>query len=108
MFIVIDVTVRGEARPPEGATVRVEVRDTSFADAPAVTLGTGHGRVRGHGTWLETVEVAVDELPDGCTAFAHVDVDGDGQLSSGDFLTTQSFPVPRESESRLTVEVRPI
>lgn len=108
MFIVVEVTVTGDERPPEDAVVRVEVRDTSVADAPAVTLGSARGRVRGHGTWLETVEVEVDELPDGCTAFAHVDVDEDGRVSSGDYLTTQSYPIPRESEPWLTVEVRPI
>lgn len=108
MFIIIDVTVAGDARPPEGAIVRVEVRDTSIADARAITLGSGHGRVRGHGTWLETVEVAVDELPDGCTVFAHVDVDDDGRVSSGDFLTTQAYPVPRAAEPRLSVAVQKI
>jgi hypothetical protein len=108
MFIIIEVTVAGDARPPEDAIVRVEVRDTSVADAPAATLGSGHGRVRGRATWLETVEVAVDELPDGCTVFAHVDVDDDGRVSPGDFLTTQSYPVPRGSEPRVSVEVRPI
>ena len=108
MFVLVEVTVTGDERPPEDAVVRVEVRDTSIADAPAVTLGSATGLVRGHGTWLETVEVEVDELPVGCTVFVHVDVDGDGRVSSGDYLTTQSYPIPREPEPRLTVEVRPI
>jgi len=108
VFILVEVTVAGDERPPEDSLVRVEVRDTSLADAPAVTLGSASGRVRGQGSWLETVEVEVDDVPDGCTVFAHVDVDGDGRVSSGDYLTTQSYPIPRESEPRLTVEVRPI
>ena len=108
MFVIVEVNVAGDARPPEDAIVRVEIRDTALADARAVTLGTGHGRVRGRGSWLETVEVEVDELPDGSTAFAHVDVDDDGRVSSGDFLTVQSYPVPRASEPRMTVEVRRI
>lgn len=108
MLVIVDVSVVGEERPPDDAMVRVEVRDTSYADAPAITLGSATGRVRGHGSWVETVEVELDELPDGSTVFAHVDVDGDGRVSSGDYLTTQSYPVPPGSEPRLTVEVRPI
>lgn len=108
MFVLVEVTVTGDERPPADAVVRVEVRDTSFADAPAVTLGSATGRVRGRSRWLETVEVELDDLPDGCTVFAHVDVDGDGRVSSGDYLTVQSYPVPRGPEPRLSVEVRPI
>jgi uncharacterized lipoprotein YbaY len=108
VLILVQVTVAGSERPPEDAAVRVEVRDTSIADAPAVTLGSATGRVRGRGSWIETVEVDVDDLPDGCTVFAHVDVDGDGRLSAGDYLTTQSYPVPPGPEPRLSVEVRPI
>lgn len=108
MFVLVEVYVTGDRRPPADSILRVEVRDTSFADAPAVTLGSATGRVRGRGSWLDTVEVEVDDVPDGCTVFAHVDVDGDGGVSAGDYLTTQSYPVPREPGPRLSVEVRPI
>ncbi|MGH2429348.1 MAG: hypothetical protein ACRDGV_10805 [Candidatus Limnocylindria bacterium] len=106
MIIIIEVKVADDGRPPEGSPVRVEVRDTSYADAPAVTIGAARGHVRGHGSWLETVEVETDSLPDGCTVFAHVDVDDDGRVSPGDFLTTESYPVPREAEPRVSVQVR--
>jgi hypothetical protein len=77
-----------------------------MADARAITLGSANGRVRGHGSWLETVEVTVDRIVEGSTVYAHVDVDGDGRVSRGDFVTTRSYSVPDEPEPRVSVSVQ--
>jgi uncharacterized lipoprotein YbaY len=39
----------------------------------------------------------------------HADVDGDGDITSGDYITMQSFPVtPSESHERMSVHVRKV
>src|SRR5918997_1742446 len=43
MRVVIELSADGPERPPAGASVHVELRDTSYADAPAVTLASASG-----------------------------------------------------------------
>ena len=38
---------------------------------------------------------------------AHVDLDGDGEVERGDYVTMQSYPVTRET-SELEIVVRPV
>jgi len=104
MKVVVEISVSGAERPPAGAPVRVEVRDTSLADAPSVTMGGADGVVgeAAQGP-LGVLEVELASLPRGCTVWAHVDVDEDGRVSRGDFLTTAAFPVP--PGERVTVPV---
>jgi hypothetical protein len=40
------------------------------------------------------------------TVWAHVDVDRDGKVSAGDYLTVQSFPLPRVATPRAEVTVK--
>jgi uncharacterized lipoprotein YbaY len=43
------------------------------------------------------------------TIAVHADVDGDGEITSGDYITMESFPVtPSESRERVTVHVRKV
>jgi hypothetical protein len=107
MLVIVEVTLERDGRPAAGSPVRVEVRDTSLADAPARTVGSATGEVRGtRGSWLETLEVVVPELPEVSTVWAHVDVDGDGRVSRGDFVTTVAYEVPDVPEARVTIRVR--
>ncbi len=108
MLIVVEVNTHDADPPPEGSRVRVEVRDTSLADARAITLGHAEGSVRGRGAWLETVDVEVTPAAPSATVWAHVDVDGDGAVSRGDFLTTAAYEVPAGDEPRVTVWVNRI
>ena len=108
MLIVVEVNTHDADPPAHGSPVRVEVRDTSLADARAVTLGRTEGSVRGRGAWLETVDVEVEVAAPGATVWAHVDVDGDGAVSRGDFLTTAAYEVPAAGEARVTVWVNRI
>jgi uncharacterized lipoprotein YbaY len=105
----VEVLVSGPARPPAGAPVIVQVRDTGLADAPATILGEARGTVAGgRSDSLATVEINVAAISSTTTIWAHVDVDGDGRVSQGDYVTTQSYPVPRESDPRLPVAVKPV
>jgi hypothetical protein len=114
--VIVDVVVRGDARPPAGSPVRVEVRDTARADAEAPLVAEATSEVAsGDSPVLATVEVspAASALapPSRPTVFVHVDVDRDGALSAGDFITTSSFPLSSpaaEGEGRLEATVVPI
>lgn len=113
-----DATVLVEVRLPSGITtvpgaVIVRVEDVSRADAAARIAG--EARVE-RGTdpapglpLLVSVPVhAVDEQ----AAYAvrvHVDVDGDGQVSEGDYVSTQRYPVLTGGHPAMVVAaVRPV
>lgn len=95
MRLIVEVVARGAGRPPAGSPVRVQLRDTSLADAPARIVAEKTGAVRGDepGAPLETLPIDCSGVTDGLTLWAHVDVDRDGEVSRGDWLTTVSYPV---------------
>lgn len=108
MVAIIELTASEHDRPPEGTPIRVEVHDTSLADAPSVTVAGIDSVVRGRlGSWLDTVEIDV-EPADSLTVWALADVDGDGEVGVGDYITQASYPVPQEQEARITVILRRI
>ncbi len=113
-----EAVVEGEIRFPEGsppflgATVRVSLLDVTRADAPSRPVaeqtirdfshqgGAGGGvrfALRGERLDVRTrYEVRV-----------HVDVDGDGKVSRGDYITTESYPVLTFGHpDRVTIRVR--
>jgi hypothetical protein len=111
VLLLVEVVVEGQDRPPAGAPLRLEIRDTTMADTEAPLIAGTESAVAGEqSSWLQSVELEVPDAsvdPRGrLTAFAHVDVDGDGALSPGDFITTRSYAVPHEgAEARLQVAV---
>lgn len=86
-----------ELRPEDvGSTVRVAVMDTSMADAlhPTVAEATGVVEEDSHEIDLEI------EIPEGTldekryySLWGHVDHEGEGNMRSGDLITTQNIPV---------------
>ncbi len=112
MIVVAEVRLARPGRPdgpPAGAPVRVQVRDTSRADAAATVVAEVTTTVNGAlGSWLTTVEV---EVPAGdpqasLELWVHVDTDGNGRIDPGEYLTTQSYPLPGgRDEVSLTVTV---
>jgi hypothetical protein len=116
VLLLVEVVVEGQDRPPAGAPLRLEVRDTTMADTEAPLIAETRSSVAGEqSSWLQNVELEVPDAsvdPRGrLTAFAHVDVDGDGALSPGDFITTRSYAVPSEApgaEARIQVAVKRI
>lgn len=96
-------TVTGEIVLPSGdlpaapVTVRTRVEDVSRADAPSIVIGEQVQTVR-----LKpgvVIPFAVDVPPGAVderrwySVSVHVDVNGSGRPDTGDFLTTQSYPV---------------
>ena len=98
----IEVDCSGDA-PPVGAKVIVQVRDTSVADAAATTVAQARTTVH-DGVPLATVALELPDDTGGKTVWVLVDVDGDGLVSKGDYITKQSFPL-RADRDRLRVTV---
>src|SRR5689334_9359633 len=87
-----------DVRQPAGnVTVHVRVEEASRADAPAAVVAQ---------LVLRGVEVAaaapplqfelhdIPTVPSGRYVLrAHADVDGDGRITRGDYISTQSYPV---------------
>jgi uncharacterized lipoprotein YbaY len=107
VVVTVEISAEGGQRPAPGTPLRVELRDVSLADAPSEVIARAEGSVRGSlGRWLETIELSVPELPESSTIWVHVDVDRDGKVSPGDFITTAAYPVSPGEEARVTVSVR--
>jgi hypothetical protein len=109
MLVIVEVSVDGHERPSAGSPIHVEVRDTSLADASSRTISAAADVVRGQsGSWLHTLELDVPRLPARATVWAHVDVDRDGRVSRGDFITMTSYPVTPGDEVKVAVKVRKV
>ena len=101
------VSGRGEPLPP-GSQLKVELRDTSFADAPAVVgkkLDTTVPKTRA--TTSVSMKMDVTTVPDGATIWAHIDVDRDGRVSSGDLISVESYPVTQATR-QLTIRLKKV
>lgn len=92
MNLTIEIVCSESERPPSGAPVIVQVRDTSYQDAAAKIVAEARASVHGKGETLATV--TIDAPAENLTVWAHVDVDRDGEVSKGDYITKQSVPVP--------------
>ena len=98
----------------EGAVVHIRVEDVTRVDATAVRVAekvlqpVSHpaGSTRGPEFQMPV------HLPDPTAHYSvrvHVDVDGDGQVSRGDFISTQSYPVlTRGHPNYIEVKVRQV
>ncbi len=94
-----------------GATLRVFLQDTSLADADAVNVAE---QVTENVSYDAGARTALPfelhgEPPDESahyTVRVHVDLDGDGRVSRGDFINTESYPVLTRGRPReVTVKV---
>jgi uncharacterized lipoprotein YbaY len=108
--IVVDVLAdpAGGELPPPGTPVHVELRDTSVADAAAVVVASADTVVAGTGPQLATVRLPAAHASSRLTVWAHADVTRSGDVSVGDYVTTQSHPVPSGElqPARLPVTLR--
>ena len=81
-----------------GATVFIFLEDNNRADAPSVVVARSvlHGISRSPENISSIHFRIVHPSPDSNAQLAisiHIDVDGDGKISPGDFITMESFPV---------------
>lgn len=89
------------------ATVYVRLEDVSFADRPSAVIaeqvipGVSRGPVA-----IDLRSAPLD--PRGSYSVrVHVDVDGDGQITPGDYVSTESYPVLTHGHpANITVNVR--
>ena len=96
-------TIQGEILLPsdsphrEARSILIELRDVSVADAPSTVIAstrlTGVACKPGERVpfTLEAPETVKGRM---LALRVHVDWDGDGPVSRGDLLTTESIPVP--------------
>jgi len=104
--VTIRVATSG-AMPPAGTPVIVEAQDTSLADAPARVVARARGVVStSNDHVVATVSLSLEEPPNDYTIWVHIDVDRDGRISVGDFITMESFPLSGAVGRELTVRVR--
>jgi uncharacterized lipoprotein YbaY len=106
----VTVLLDDDDRPPAGSPLRVEIRDVSFADAPArvlaATLGQVTEPVPDEKPVLAEITCEVDQWPGMGVVWVHVDVDEDGRVSAGDYITKQSYPLPVQGQTTMRVSVR--
>lgn len=105
MQITVEVVAIGEP-PPAGSPVIVQVRDASLEDAEAVTIADArvHSRACEPGEPLARAQVSADTRGGSSIVWVHVDVDRSGDVTRGDYITMQSYPVGDGGAIR--VEVR--
>lgn len=107
------MSIEGVAQPPPGAAVIVQLRDVSLQDAPARVLSEKRANILEGSKAARQKPLRVQLAVETPTAirtvvWAHVDVDGDGRVSRGDFVTMQSFPVDLSSQSLVSVTLRQV
>lgn len=95
MQLRVVVTTRGST-PAPGTPLHVEVRDTSVADTDAVVVAAADapvtGPAEGGGIASLTLELPDHGAPGDWTVWAHVRAAGEPRVSSGDWITVQSYP----------------
>jgi uncharacterized lipoprotein YbaY len=99
----IEIAFETEERPPVGAPLHVRVLDTSYADAPARVLAEVSTEIEAAAQEIDVDFSPPSRGPDEQRVFAHVDVDRDGAVSAGDFLTTAAHPVRGEERVRVVL-----
>ena len=112
--MTINGTIRFQdvTKPSRHVTVYVRVEETGRPDAPASRVGE---------VVLRNVDVsaAASPLPftirDVAAAPAahrvvrvHADLDGDGRVSRGDYVSMQSYPVTADTSGRMEIVVREV
>lgn len=105
MKLTVEILAAQPPGPPDGAAVIVQVRDVSYEDEGATTLIEKRttAKSREAGQPFARVSLSVDQPGGGAIVWVHVDVDGDGEVSKGDYITMQSYPV---RGGAMRVEVR--
>jgi hypothetical protein len=109
MELLINILALGGEPLPAGSPIILELRDTSFADAPAQTLHRLNARVPAAGNAVSVpMKTALAGVPAGTTLWVHVDSDGDGRVSRGDFVTVESYPVRSAPTQSIAVRVKKV
>jgi len=104
-----EIVFTGEA-PAKVPAVYVRVEDVSYSDAPAQTIAEEVLRdvwISEKGSLSFSLSVGVSRPSADYSVRVHIDVDDDGQVSPGDFVSVQSHPVLTYGRpNRITIPVR--
>ncbi|WP_057916305.1 YbaY family lipoprotein [Lysobacter antibioticus] len=103
MRVSLTIVAADGAELPAGSPVRVQLRDTSFEDAPARTLQEWRAVVPEHAKAVP-LSIEIDAGADDATFWVHVDRDGDRRVSVGDYITTRAYPL-RTASAEMTLVV---
>lgn len=98
---------------PAGATAEVRVEEVSRADAAATVIAREVVRDLGAGGERRAVPFSIHgaalDPRRRYTVRAHVDVDGDGEVGVGDFVSTVSYPIAADRlPATVSIVVRPV
>jgi hypothetical protein len=106
MEITVEIVAASEPGPPAGSPVIVQIRDAGLQDTAATTVAETRvtSRKSAAGEPIARAHVKFDSGGDYPIVWVHVDVGESGEVSKGDYITMQSYPV-REGGS-MRVEVR--
>jgi uncharacterized lipoprotein YbaY len=105
-----EIKFAGKPALPASAKVYVRLLNTSLADAPSTVVAE---QVIDHvskdkPTSFRLEPDSIDER-DSYTVSVLVDLDGDGKVSKGDYISMQSYPVLTfGSPSEVTIEVKQV
>jgi uncharacterized lipoprotein YbaY len=113
LLVTGEVLFEKGARPFSGATVYIRLEDNSRADAASriiaeqVVRDFSH-KQKGGGVEFKLYGEPPEERAD-CNVRVHVDVDGDDEVSVGDYITMESYPVLTYGHPRhVSVTVREV
>jgi uncharacterized lipoprotein YbaY len=92
------VVLDKDARSFSSATLFVRVDDVTLADTTSTPLAhtsiTGVSHRRGSATsWTVELDGDTPHPQHRYSIWAHLDIDGDEQVSHGDYITMESYPV---------------
>lgn len=106
--LALNIQLPEGASVPRGSPLLVELRDTSLADAPAVILKQVKSTMTRAGA--ESLRITMDpgSVPEGTTVWVHLDVDRDGRVSSGDYITVQSYPVAVSGPQEMSIRLKKV
>lgn len=106
MELTVEVVAASEPGPSAGLPVIVQIRDAGLQDVAATTLAearvtsqqarAGEPFARAHMSFDDSVRSAV--------VWVHVDADDSGDISRGDYITMQSYPVREGGSMRVEVK----
>ena len=112
MLIEGEISFQDLESPIDGATIYLKVEDVSQADGPSETIAEHIlSNVSVWGPGANSIPFSVDaplasNMRD-LNLRIHVDVDGTGRVSVGDYVTVRSYPLTLwDQQQRVTVEVR--
>jgi len=106
MELTIEVVAASEPGPPAGSPVIVQIRDAGLQDEAATTVVEKRvtSRASAAGEPLARAHVKFERRGGDPIVWVHVDVDESGEVSKGDYITMQSYPVREGGSMRVVVK----